>query len=235
MTDKTQDTPEDLEKLAAEKAAQEKLAAEQAAAEKAAAEKAAKEAEAADQAAAEAAEKASLRNRARLLGLSVSNNESLASLRTKVGNAIAGIPDEPQKEEAAAEEAPLTPTQIRNKARQEALKLVRIRLVCMNPNKKDLEGEIITVANDLVGETSKYIPYNPDQMADGWHVPQIIYNFLKRRKFTQIKKIRNRVTGLEEVTTRDILEYNIEILPQLSRADLDRLANAQLAAGALED
>ena len=109
---------------------------------------------------------------------------------------------------------------------QEATKLVRIRVTCMNPAKKEWEGEIITVGNAGVGTYKKYIPFNADE---GWHVPNIIYQALQERQCQVFvsSKTKNGVTIRQG---KLIKEFAIEVLPPLTEEELKDLAQRQAMA-----
>ncbi len=109
-----------------------------------------------------------LKERADKLGVKYSNNIGLDALRAKVKEAQ----EEPKKEEAPIDEARakrLAKAKKRSAAKKDAERLIRIRLTCMNPAKKDWPGEIITVSNSLVGTQRKMIPFSGQE--DGYHVP----------------------------------------------------------------
>ena len=108
--------------------------------------------------------------------------------------------------------------------------LVRVRVTCLDPKKKDLAGEIITVSNSHLGTVRKFVPYGSDDEA-GYHIPQCIYTVLKESQFLSIRTIRNTKTGVDQVTSSYVPQYAIEVLPQLSPKELADLAKAQAAAG----
>jgi len=114
----------------------------------------------------------------------------------------------------------------------EQMKLVRIRITCMDPKKKDLEGEVITVANKHIGTIKRFVPFG-GATEEGWHVPYCIYKMLDRRQFVNIRVVKNRRTGYEEVKKDMAKEFAIEVLPPLTQAELSALATAQIAAGSL--
>ena len=230
----------------------------------------------------EAAEKKMLLDRARLMGLSVSNNSSLATLRAKIAEKMASSEgsDEPTEEDEtdssdgeedqtdASELNPLTQATARASAPeavaapvtqaapvvqseaiaaparpkkrtlrqyllQEEMKLVRLRITNLDPKKKDLPGEIITVANDYIGSVKKFVPFG-EVTEGGWHVPYCIYRELESRKFLNIRTIRDRRTGQIHVETNWAREFALEILPTLTQEELTQLGTAQLAAGSVE-
>lgn len=172
-----------------------------------------------------------LKDRARMMGITFSNNIGVESLRQKVEAKMNG---EPEKKEAtvnpletAAPKAKVMT--LREELLLTAMKLVRIRITNLDPRKKDLPGEIFTVANEYIGNVRKYIPYG-EQSDEGYHVPNCIYEQLVNRKFLSIRTIKDPRTGVPTVQTTWAKEFAINVLPQLTRVELDKLAAAQKAA-----
>ena len=194
----------------------------------------------------------SLKRRADILGIEYGPNIGLNTLRERVNaklnedqqeenpeatvEEVTGEPDDARNMteiETAPVEAELTPMQRRMKAKNEQMKLVRIRISNMNPAKKDLPGEIITVGNELVGTVRKYVPYG-EMSEDGWHVPNIIYKHLKSKRFLNIRVRKDPKTGRDRIEQGMALENSIEVLPPLTQKQLDDLARAQIAAGSVD-
>lgn len=115
----------------------------------------------------------------------------------------------------------------RRELKKEQLKLVRVRITCMNPTKKDWEGEIITVSNALVGTVKKFIPFGAE---DGWHVPQILLNVLKEREFQHFYIVKDE-RGNKVPRGKNMKEFAIEVLPPLTKEELEELARKQAMAG----
>lgn len=170
-------------------------------------------------------ESANLKARLDLMGVSYHPSIGLEKLREKVAAAIAGTPQEQTPQGGAPAAAPAVETEgmLRKRLKNEALALMRIRLACMNPAKKDWEGEVITVGNSLVGTVSKYIPFNADE---GWHVPKIMYEMLVARQCQVFvpSKTKNGITKRESKLIR---EFAIEVLPMLTEEELHDLAQRQ--------
>jgi len=99
----------------------------------------------------------------------------------------------------------------------------------MDPKKRDLPGEIVTVGNEYLGMVSKFIPFGEATDA-GYHVPHILYTFLKNRKFLNVKTTK-RANGQIKIEQSWANEFALEILPPLTQEELNKLANAQAAAG----
>lgn len=177
-----------------------------------------------------------LKQRATMMGIKFSNNIGLEALRKKVADAQEGITEQEQPEvnplatTSTVQEDKLSMAQ---RIRLENTRLVRVRIQNLDPKKKDLPGEILTVANDYMGTVRKYVPYG-ETTDNGYHIPYCLYKLLKNRKFlhVSVKKGRN---GKERVEQQWVREFAIEILPQLTEEELKQLGQAQLAAGSLND
>jgi hypothetical protein len=144
---------------------------------------------------------------------------------------VARVWETPRAKAAAAVlPVPETTAQKRNRLQKEAMKLVRIRVTCLNPNKKDLPGEIFTVGNRFIGTVKKYIPFG-DQTENGYHVPYCLFEHLKDRKFLHIRTNKTKRDGIV-VQTGYVPEFAIEVLQQLTPKELGQLAARQaMAAG----
>lgn len=117
--------------------------------------------------------------------------------------------------------------EIKNRdARRNVGRLVRCRITCMNPNKKNWTGEIVSVGSSKLGTFKKFIPFN---LEEPYHIPQIIYEHLKERKCA-IRNIRKTSDGREEVDTKLISEFAIEVLPPLTQTELEDLKRRQAMA-----
>ncbi|QWY83761.1 hypothetical protein [Rhizobium phage RHph_X3_15] len=185
-----------------------------------------------------------LKSRARVMGIPFSNNIGVEALKERIQAKLDGEKEaapEPEESpdpsllgsslEGTAPEKPETPAQMRARIRAENLKLVRLRITNLDPKKKDLPGEIFTVANELLGTIRKFVPFG-EATDNGYHVPNVIYKMMKRRKFLQIKV--KKVQGKEVIETQWVREFALEELPQLTRPEIDKLAAAQAAAGGVE-
>jgi len=165
-------------------------------------------------------ELAVLKARADALGIPYHPSIGVEKLREKVNAALKK--DEALQEVSSAENNE-TESQRRNRLRQEASKLVRIRLTCMNPHKKEWHGEFITAGNSVVGTFTKYIPFNADE---GWHVPHIIYEQLRDRECQVFVTVRDS-KGNATRRGKTIKEFSIEVLPPLTEEELKDLAQRQ--------
>lgn len=132
-------------------------------------------------------------------------------------NAAAGAKVEPMK-------AP-TPLQQKMARRDKALKLVRIRVSSMNPLSSALKGELIFAGNSEIGMVKKFVPFNAEQ---GWHVPQIILDVLRNKKF--MTHYEEKQGNKKIKRHRLVPEFSIEILPPLTPEELEALKQRQLMA-----
>jgi len=172
-----------------------------------------------------------LKARADQMGIKYSPKIGVDALRAKVNDAL-----NPPKEEEVEETKELSEREkeqkIRADMRDSELALVRLRITNLNPQKKDLHGEIFTVANKYVGIVKKYVPYG-EATENGYHVPNIIYKQLKARKFLNIRTRPDRTTGNIAVEQTWAPEFALEVLPPLTDKELAELAKMQAAkAGA---
>ena len=171
-----------------------------------------------------------LKQRADLLGISYHPSIGLEKLREKVNAAVTSTPVEPEVPIEAAEPVVESANAKRLRLRNEAAALVRIRLTCMNPNKKEWDGEIITAGNAAVGTYKRFIPFNAEE---GWHIPNIIYQQLKARE-CQIFVTATDSRGNKVRRGKMIKEFAIEVLPQLTQEELDELARRQAMAKSID-
>ncbi len=175
-----------------------------------------------------------LKERAKILGIPT-GNVGVDTLRKKIQDKLEGKTDE-KAVVSGAGDVPKTKAQIEQETRErlqlEQMRLVRCRIYNLNPQKNDLRGEIITVGNKYLGTVRKFIPFG--EVTDGgYHIPMCIYKELNGKKFQQIRtKSKN---GQIEVSRRMVPEYNIEILPPLTKDELEELALQQAAAERLSN
>lgn len=163
-----------------------------------------------------------LKQRATTLGIKFHPSIGVEKLKASIDNALA---DKPVKEEVEA--TPLSgkaaEAQARTKLLKEATALVRVRVACMNPAKKDWTGELFTVSNSVVGTIKKFVPFNNDE---GWHVPAMILQVMRER---QCQIFINEVgrDGAKLRKAKLIREFSIEELPSLTLKEIEDLAQRQ--------
>ena len=175
-----------------------------------------------------------LRSRLKLMNVPFHHKEGLESLRKKLEAALAGEKTDSVEETKKTQEnlnvnlditvadLPETAAEVRMRIRREALKLVRIRVTCMNQNKKDWLGEVFSFSNSAIAAVKKYVPFNAEE---GYHVPQCLLNVIRERKYQVPYK--DKSSGKEITRMRLVPEFAIEIMDPLSPAELKDLATRQ--------
>ena len=172
-------------------------------------------------------ERAALEARAKVLNISYHTNISTEKLRERVNAAISGTREQdserPAKDESDAAR--------RSRLKKKASRLIRVRIHCNDPAKKDWPGEYITVGNNAVGTYRKYVPYNQDEP---FHLPEIIVNALHEKR-VQVFATKKSKNGIPVRESKSIAAYAIEIVQPLTEEELAQLANSQMARNALSD
>lgn len=172
-----------------------------------------------------------LKERARMMGISVSGNIGVDTLKKRIEEKMNGNKEEELEEAKLPKSKREMEQDLRRELQKEQLVLLRCRIYNLNPQKRDLQGEIVTVGNRYLGTVRKFIPFGEDT-ENGYHIPRIIYEHLKTKKFQSVttKAMKGANQGQIQVSTRMVPEYNIEILPQLTKEELEELALKQAAA-----
>lgn len=105
-----------------------------------------------------------------------------------------------------------------------ARELVRVRITCMNPLKKEYEGEIFSVGNSEIPTITKFVQFERE-----YHVPRIMLNMIRNRKYQTFVEERTP-NGGKVKRGKLVREYAIEELPPLTAAELQELKQRQLMA-----
>ena len=114
---------------------------------------------------------------------------------------------------------------MRDEEAQNAGRLVRCRVTCMNPAKKDWPGEIFSVGSATLGTFKKFIPFD----GQPYHIPKIIYDHLKERKYTAFTTVKD-ARGQRIRKGKLVDEFAIEVLKPLTEVELDELRRQQALA-----
>lgn len=180
-------------------------------------------------------EKEVLMQRADKLGIKYSNNIGLETLRERINAKLEereAVVEEEKEEDKPKKKEAQTAAQIKEtavqKARKEALKLVRVNITSMENTKNNLSGEIFTVSNGVVGTIKRYIPFGVD-----WHVEQILLNTLKEKEFQRFGTEKTP-SGQTVRRAKSVPAYAIQILPPLTEKELEDLRKSQLARQTIE-
>lgn len=163
-----------------------------------------------------------LKARADKLGVKYHPSIGLDKLREKIREHLEAQETTPSEEN----QAPESDHARRLRVRRHAEELVRIQITCMNPNKREWEGEVFCAGNAITGTHKKYVPFDTE-----WHVPRIIYNMIKQRQF-QTFVTRKDERGRTVKEGKLIREFNVVELPPLTEKELQELKQRQaMAAG----
>jgi hypothetical protein len=182
-----------------------------------------------------AAELEALKNRATMLGIPFPGNIGIDALSAKIkdfqeakekqeSELMSQVELDAQMSRMSVHERKM---RIRQKLVSEYMYLMRVNIVCLNPQKSDLKGEIYTVMNSYLGAVKHYVPYNAQE--HGWHLPRIMVDHLRERKFQQIR-VKQDSRGQRLPETKWVPEFTVTELPYLTTTELRHLANAQAAA-----
>lgn len=164
-----------------------------------------------------------LKTTADILGITYAPNATAESIRKKIEEFKV------KAESADDTDVKANPVQVSAvKAKKDAEKLVRVKVTCMNPNKKTYQGEYVSAGNAKIGFIKKFILFN-----EPFHVPQMILNVLKEKKYQRVWT--KKVDGRNVIKTENTAEYSIEVLPPLTEEELDKLAQTQKAKGLMGD
>jgi hypothetical protein len=113
----------------------------------------------------------------------------------------------------------------------DAMKLIRVIVRPNDPLKLESGGEIFTYGSNVINNgkaVKKYIPFNNEE---GWHIPNIIYQNIIATECQIFKKVtRNGQDTMEAVK---IKAYNVEVLPALTQAEIDKIAIKQKATSSV--
>jgi hypothetical protein len=185
-------------------------------------------------------ELALLKQRAKMMGIAFSNNISLDTLKERIrqrmeNEVVQAAPAEPEEDfPAVVPAAPMSPAakkqSLRDRIYKENMKLIRLRITNLDPKKRELPGEIFTVANEYLGTVRKFIPFG-SVTDSGYHVPYCIYKMLKKRQFLSISTRKIPGTDKTTIEQRLVAEFALEVLPPLTPQEIAKLAASQAAAG----
>lgn len=177
----------------------------------------------------EVSELETLKAQADVMGIKYSENIGVETLRKRIADRL-GNADTKNAEEEYTEEAskPVAKTRDIKAIRDDALKLIRVRVVPMDSNKRDYHGDVFSAGNNAVPTVKRYIPFN-----EITHIENILYKQLKAKKYLYFVS-KKHPNGVESRESRSANAYNIEVLPPLTPAELEELKKSQLMRGSID-
>ena len=112
-------------------------------------------------------------------------------------------------------------------------KCMHLKRIIVTPNDPDLSGHAGLVFTVLVSGVNngkaikKYVPFNNEE---GWHVPNVLCNQIANAEMQKFKSVKtpNGDTVLQPYQAK---KYNVQILPDLTQKEIDKLAASQTARG----
>jgi hypothetical protein len=113
----------------------------------------------------------------------------------------------------------------------DAMKLIRVIVRPNDPLKLESGGEIFTYGSNVINNgkaVKKYVPFNNEE---GWHIPNIIYQNIIATECQIFKKVTRN--GQDTMEAIKIKAYNVEVLPALTQAEIDKIAIKQKATSSV--
>lgn len=166
----------------------------------------------------------SLKLKAQLLKIPFHPNIGIDKLREKIKEAEEA--DVPALATTVAANANVSDA---NKARleriQAATKLVRVKVTCLNPNKREWAGELFTGQTSEVNAIKKYVPFDNEE---GWHVPNLLLDIIRNRKCQVFKTVKHP-NGNTTAKPTMINEFAVVEMEPLNQKQINDLAKAQAA------
>jgi hypothetical protein len=112
-------------------------------------------------------------------------------------------------------------------------KCLHLKRIIVTPNDPELSGHaglVFTVMISAVNNgkaIKKYVPFNNEE---GWHVPNVIINQIADAEMQKFKSVKapNGDTILQPYQAK---KFNVQVLPDLSQNEINKLAASQSARG----
>lgn len=175
----------------------------------------------------------SLKAKADKLGIKYKSNISETALAKKIDLVLSDEStakdesdevDESEQDDEE-EEAPKPKKLDKASERKRSQKLVRVIVRPLDPRRTQLDGELVMTGNSAIGTTGKFVPFNVEA---GFHIPEIIYNTLKDRTFTEFYTVEDK-DGNEHTKSRQKKAFIIEVLDPLTEAEIQEIKIRQQA------
>ena len=130
--------------------------------------------------------------------------------------------------------SPVKPAKVKKKPEMTLEeKCLHLKRIIVTPNDPELSGHAGLVFTVLVSSVNngkaikKYVPFNNEE---GWHVPNVICNQIANAEMQKFKSVKapNGDTVLQPYQAK---KYNVQVLPDLTQKEIDKLAASQAARG----
>lgn len=177
----------------------------------------------------------SLKAKADKLGIKYKSNISETALAKKIESVLSDestakdesdeVDESEQDDEEKEAEAPKPKKLDKASERKRSQKLIRVIVRPLDPRRTQLDGELVMTGNSAIGTTGKFVPFNVEA---GFHIPEIIYNTLKDRTFTEFYTVEDK-DGNEHTKSRQKKAFIIEVLDPLTEAEIQEIKIRQQA------
>lgn len=114
--------------------------------------------------------------------------------------------------------------------KKEANRLIRCRIQCLDPQKKDYAGEMFSVGSAKLGTFKKYVPFNTGRP---WHLPKILFDMLSEKQCSFWYTYTNEL-GHKLRRSKPGNAFALEVLPPLSREEINKMSLEQARAQGLD-
>jgi hypothetical protein len=168
----------------------------------------------------------SLKATAKRMGIRFHPSSGVDSLKAKINEQMGMEDTDPLADDEPEVEAPVeTAAAMRKRVKAEATRLVRIRITCMNPAKKEWDGEIFTTGNSVTGSMKKYVQFDTE-----YHVPHMMLTMIQSRMCQVFHTVTDKRTRQKVRKGKLVKEFAVEVLPDLTAEELKDLALQQAMA-----
>lgn len=170
----------------------------------------------------QATELDTLKARADLMGIKYSDNIGVETLRKRINEKLAGTQSEVPDVTVAPISAPTPAVDPIKAIRDEALKLIRVRVVPLDTTKRDYQGEIYSAGNASVPTVRRFVIFN-----EITHIENILYQQLvdKEHQYFISRKLSSGQVIRESKVGK---AFSIEVLDPLTTEELAELEKSQL-------
>ena len=163
-----------------------------------------------------------LKNKADVLGVEYHPNIGAEKLKTRIEECLIAKMAKQEKEPVVSDQE--LKMRRYQEIRDNAMKLVRVIVNCMNPDKQEWTGQFFQVSNRAIGDVTKFVPFNNE---NGLHVPYCIYQLMVNQTCPLYHNTKDKRTGIITSSSRLIREFNVVLLPDLTEEEMKQLAAQQ--------
>lgn len=183
-----------------------------------------------------------LKDRARKMGLTFSNNISTETLKKKIDEhlhkeAMEAVAQHDKTEPPVASANPKSARALFMKQEHDrAMRLRRVSVTPMDPARRDLPGELVSLGNEYIGNVVRFVPFTSPS-SPTWHVPEVVLKRLQRAKYLHQRKVEEMREGQRIIRTETswMPAFAVQVHPDLTKEELKKLADAQARGNLVRD